>query len=98
MGTIISALCTFDISYIQTHKATKVISLTFWFLSVIEFLLFSAMSIARMIMFPEVWGRMMRHPLDALYLSCIPMSMIPIENGMRYAVYFECAFRRQLNQ
>lgn len=51
----------------------KVFSLAFFFLNLALFVLFSALSLARYILFPGIWNRMLRHPVQSLYLGTFPM-------------------------
>src|ERR1700761_631056 len=86
MGTAITS-DDFVLSYVQNHVATKRMSLIVWFIGIITLLAFTGLSIARMVMFPGLWSRMIRHPIEPLYLACVPMSMIPLNNGMRFVQY-----------
>ena len=83
MGTAITS-DDFVLSYVQNHVATKRASLIVWFIGLITLFAFTGLSIARMVMFPGLWSRMIRHPIEPLYLACVPMSMIPLTNGMRF--------------
>jgi tellurite resistance protein TehA-like permease len=51
----------------------KLFSAGFFFLNLFLFILFTAITLTRYIMYPEVWSMMIRHPVQSLYLSCIPM-------------------------
>lgn len=44
------------------------------------FVLFTLMSLVRYIMFPEVWGAMIRHPTHSLFLGVFPQALATIVN------------------
>ncbi|KAG8213805.1 voltage-dependent anion channel [Butyriboletus roseoflavus] len=48
-------------------------SLAFFFLNFALFALFTALSAARYILIPGTWTRMLRHPVQSLYLGTFPM-------------------------
>ncbi|KAG8975472.1 Plasma membrane sulfite pump involved in sulfite metabolism [Tulasnella sp. 425] len=41
-----------------------------------------AMTIARYAMFPQIWKLMIHHPVQSLFLGCIPMALATIINGL----------------
>lgn len=49
-------------------------------LNVVLFLLFSALTIARYIMFPYVFKKMILHPVQSLYVGCLPMGFATLIN------------------
>lgn len=51
----------------------KLFSLVFFFLNLALFVLFTVLSAARYIVFPGIWNRMLRHPVQSLYLGTFPM-------------------------
>ncbi|KAF8441359.1 voltage-dependent anion channel [Boletus edulis BED1] len=55
-------------------------TLIVFFLNFILFILISAATIARYVMFPEVWSKMMRHPAQSLFLGAIPMGFATLLN------------------
>lgn len=55
-------------------------SWAFTLLTLCLFVLFSAMTVARYIMFPYIWRLMILHPVQSLYLGCIPMAFAPLIN------------------
>ncbi|CAK7202963.1 Plasma membrane sulfite pump involved in sulfite metabolism [Sporothrix eucalyptigena] len=60
-----------------------------WYISVIVFCLniflflsFSAITLTRYILYPEIWGVMIKHPSQSLFLGCIPMALSTIVKMM----------------
>ncbi|KAF8658254.1 hypothetical protein AX16_002030 [Volvariella volvacea WC 439] len=50
-----------------------VFSLIFFFLNLLLFVLFTGLTIARFVLYPETWSPFIEHPVDSLFLSCMPM-------------------------
>ncbi|KAG7450955.1 uncharacterized protein BT62DRAFT_977914 [Guyanagaster necrorhizus] len=50
----------------------------FFFLNLSLFIVFAFVSLVRYIMFPEIWGIMVRHPVQSLYTGTFPMGSITI--------------------
>ncbi|KIJ67708.1 hypothetical protein HYDPIDRAFT_83974, partial [Hydnomerulius pinastri MD-312] len=59
--------------YGADSQVMKAFTLVFFFLNLVLFVLFTAVSAARYILFPGIWDRMMRHPVQSLYLGTFPM-------------------------
>jgi C4-dicarboxylate transporter/malic acid transport protein len=53
-----------------------------WVFDCALFAAFSALFVARLIRFPETVRPMLDHPVQSMFLGCIPMGMIPIVNGL----------------
>jgi len=51
----------------------KITSLAFFLLNLILFILFSAVTFARYLLFPDVWSIMLQHPVQSLYVGTFPM-------------------------
>lgn len=51
----------------------KLSSLFFFFVNLVLFVLFTALSAARYILYPGIWSRMLRHPVQSLYLGTFSM-------------------------
>ncbi|KAJ3735679.1 voltage-dependent anion channel [Lentinula guzmanii] len=47
----------------------------FFFLNLTLFILFCAITITRYIMFPDIWGLMIRHPAQSLFTGTFPMGV-----------------------
>ena len=45
----------------------------FFFLNLALFIIFNVLTIARYVIFPDIWSLMLRHPVQSLYLGCYPM-------------------------
>lgn len=56
------------------------ISLIFFILNIILFVVFTIISLIRYIHYPEIWGVMLRHPTQSLFLGTIPIGLATIIN------------------
>lgn len=56
------------------------ISVIIFTTNVLLFLLFLFMSILRYLLYPEIWGAMLRHPTQSLFLGTFPMAFATIIN------------------
>jgi len=52
----------------------------FFALNASMFFVFLAISIARYTLFPEIWGLMLHHPVQSLFLACFPMGFATLIN------------------
>jgi tellurite resistance protein TehA-like permease len=59
--------------YGGNSKVMNGFALAFFFLNIILFFMFLALSVACYIMFPRIWRSMLHHPVQSLYLGCFPM-------------------------
>ncbi|KAH7888823.1 voltage-dependent anion channel, partial [Phlebopus sp. FC_14] len=76
--------------YGASSKPMQVITLAFFFFSLVLFVLFTALSAARYVLFRGIWQRMLRHPVQSLYLGTFPMgatSLLTIAVSDIYATY-----------
>jgi tellurite resistance protein TehA-like permease len=60
-------------------------------LNAILFFVFFAMSIARYTLFPEIWSRMLHHPVQSLFLACCPMGFSTLINASLSLFYTDRA-------
>jgi tellurite resistance protein TehA-like permease len=51
------------------------ISVVIFVLDIALFILFTSISAARYICYPEIWKAMMRHPTESLFLGTFPMGL-----------------------
>ncbi|KAH6607664.1 c4-dicarboxylate transporter malic acid transport [Trichoderma cornu-damae] len=65
----------------------RVVSYVFFCLNVLLFATFSAISLLRYALYPEIWSAMVSHPAQSLFLGCFPMGLATIINMM----IFSCA-------
>lgn len=56
------------------------ISIVVFALNVFLFVLFTLASIMRYVLYPEIWGVMIRHPTQSLFLGTFPMGLATIVN------------------
>jgi len=55
-------------------------SVIFFALNCLLFALFTVISLVRYIVYPEIWGAMIRHPTQSLFLGTVPMGFATLVN------------------
>ncbi|HXH63881.1 MAG TPA: TDT family transporter [Mariprofundaceae bacterium] len=80
MGTGILSLliAVFPYPFAGQHMLAE----SLWWADVVLFLVFSALFIARFLIFPGSIGPMLDHPVQSMFLGAIPMALVPIINGL----------------
>jgi tellurite resistance protein TehA-like permease len=58
----------------------KVMSMIFFFLNLLLFVVFSVITATRYILFPDIWRIMIRHPVQSLYTGTFPMGATTLLN------------------
>ncbi|KZS92647.1 hypothetical protein SISNIDRAFT_486167 [Sistotremastrum niveocremeum HHB9708] len=82
MGLAITTLQFMVIPWHHELLVLKVIFLIFWLTTLLVIFAFLGLTIARYVMFPDLWQKVWDHPDEAMYFACLPMSLIPMQNGM----------------
>jgi tellurite resistance protein TehA-like permease len=77
MGTGIISLL-FSVFPYWGGSAMRGLSTAFFFLNLVLFILFCAATVARYWRFPGMWGTMLRHPVESLYLGTFPMGAVTL--------------------
>ncbi|EFY87563.1 C4-dicarboxylate transporter, putative [Metarhizium acridum CQMa 102] len=85
MGTGIVSILLHNLPY--NGHWLQFISYIFFGLNILLFVAFSCMSLARYIVYPDIWRAMISHPGQSLFLGCFPMGFATIINMM----IFSCA-------
>lgn len=80
MGTGVLALMLGNFPYGQ--PALTVVAQALWCVNILFFTLFSLMFLSRAVFFPESFRRLFHHPVQPLFIGCIPMGFATIVNGM----------------
>jgi tellurite resistance protein TehA-like permease len=80
MGTGATSALVHAFPYGKGSPAVKVVTLTIFFLNIILFVLFTGVTIARYIMFPGIWLKMIRHPAQSLFMGSLPMGAMTLIN------------------
>ncbi|BCO08033.1 C4-dicarboxylate ABC transporter [Desulfolithobacter dissulfuricans] len=80
MGTGILALCLNKFPYHSTFLHSFAMGL--WLLNIGLFALFSALFIGRILIFPSITLKLLKHPVQSMFLGCIPMGLVTIINGL----------------
>ncbi|KAF8507752.1 voltage-dependent anion channel-domain-containing protein [Gautieria morchelliformis] len=73
MGTGIISCLLHGFPYRGNPKIMNGFALAFFFLNLLLFSVFLALSVACYIMFPRIWRSILHHPVQSLYLGCFPM-------------------------
>ena len=85
MGTGVVSILLHNLPY--NAEWVRYISIIVFCLNILLFIAFSAITLTRYIAYPEIWGVMIKHPSQSLFLGCIPMGLATIVKMM----VFECA-------
>jgi tellurite resistance protein TehA-like permease len=80
MGTGSIAILFHSFPYASDSPLMRGFALGFFFLNLVLFLLFSAITVARYIFFPGIWSHMIRHPVQSLYIGTFPMGATTLIN------------------
>ncbi|KAH9931134.1 voltage-dependent anion channel [Epithele typhae] len=90
MGTGAISILFHSFPYGQGSQALQIFTYIFFFLNLALFIIFNAFSIARYIIFPDVWSLMINHPAQSLFLGTYPMgaaTLINVAVGLIYEDY-----------
>ncbi|KAJ8514449.1 hypothetical protein ONZ45_g8015 [Pleurotus djamor] len=80
MGTGAISILFFAFPYANGSTAMKTMSLIFFFLNLALLVVFTLITTARYILFPDLWALMIRHPVQSLFLGCAPMGAATLIN------------------
>lgn len=80
MGTGATSALVHAFPYGQGSSAIKFVTLSIFFLNIILFVLITGATIARYIMFPGIWLKMIRHPAQSLFMGSLPMGAMTLIN------------------
>ncbi|KAH9931135.1 voltage-dependent anion channel [Epithele typhae] len=81
MGTGAVSALIHNFPYHNDSLALKVASLIVFLLNLILFVFVCTCTVLRYIMFPEVWGMMIKHPHQSLFIGCFPMGAATLINS-----------------
>jgi C4-dicarboxylate transporter/malic acid transport protein len=79
MGTGILAIVFYQLA--NTAPQVEVLARAFWLANIALFAIISASFVARLVVFPGAFGRIMSHSVDSMFLGAIPMGLATIVNG-----------------
>ncbi|KAG0704523.1 voltage-dependent anion channel-domain-containing protein [Suillus ampliporus] len=80
MGTGATSALVHAFPYGNGSPAIKVVTLIIFFLNLLLFVFFTGATIARYIMFPDIWLKMIRHPAQSLFIGAFPMGAATLIN------------------
>lgn len=92
MGTGAISLLFQGFPYAAGSRTFKILTLIFFFLNLFLFILFTAITTARYILFPKIWSLMIRHPVQGLYTGCFPMGAATLINVSVHTLYQDYGF------
>ncbi|KDQ57617.1 hypothetical protein JAAARDRAFT_130281, partial [Jaapia argillacea MUCL 33604] len=81
MGTGVLSTLAHGFPYGTGSTVLRVFFMFFFMLNFALFLLISGATIARYVMFPEVWGLMLRHPAQSMFMGALPMGAATLINA-----------------
>ncbi|BGP12174.1 Plasma membrane sulfite pump involved in sulfite metabolism [Rhodosporidiobolus nylandii] len=81
-GTGIVNTLLFDLPFTSTHAAFRALGAVFLVFDMVLFLSFTLLTITRYILYPRIFGAMIRHETHSLFLGCIPMGFVTIISGI----------------
>ncbi|OCH95108.1 hypothetical protein OBBRIDRAFT_788572 [Obba rivulosa] len=87
MGTGAIAVIFHDFPYASSSTPLRVLTALVFFLNLGLFVLFNVVTLARYIMFPALWRRVLHDPVQSLYLATYPMggtTLISVAVGLLY--------------
>lgn len=80
MGTGVTSSLVHHFPYARGSFVTVIFELIIFFINLILFTLVTGATIARYTMFPDLWGKMLRHPAQSLFLGAFPMGFATLIN------------------
>ncbi|KAG5652347.1 hypothetical protein H0H81_005324 [Sphagnurus paluster] len=92
MGTGAISILFSAFPYGHATAPMRALSLTFFFLNLLLFMLFTALSITRYARYPQSWTTMLYHPSLSLYTGCFPMGATTLINVSVDVINVEYAF------
>jgi len=92
MGTGSISILFHAFPYGNDTQTMKMFSLIFFFLNLFLFILLTIVTIARYILFPDIWNIMIHHPVQSLYLGCYPMGATTLINVAVGLIFQEYGF------
>lgn len=81
MGTGVTSALITNFPYGGGSVPALWVGFGFWVLNLILFVFVCGCTIARYVMFPEVWELMLSHPVQSLFIGCFPMGAATLING-----------------
>ncbi|KIK67442.1 hypothetical protein GYMLUDRAFT_37564 [Collybiopsis luxurians FD-317 M1] len=73
MGTGSISILFYAFPFKTDSEAFIIWTLIFFFLNLTLFIIFCVITVARYVMFPDIWGAMIRHPSQSLFTGTFPM-------------------------
>jgi tellurite resistance protein TehA-like permease len=79
-GIVSIVLNQFSIFYTSYEHSLRIMSIVFFILNLVLFVAISFVALLRYTLYPGTWILMLRHPVQSLFLGCIPMGFSTLIN------------------
>ncbi|KAI0332354.1 C4-dicarboxylate transporter/malic acid transport protein [Cubamyces sp. BRFM 1775] len=80
MGTGSISILFNNSPYARDSPTIEALTYIFFFLNLALFVVFNALTLARYIMFPDIWSMMIHHPIQSLFVGTYPMGLSTLLN------------------
>jgi tellurite resistance protein TehA-like permease len=80
-GTGALSVLLFIFPYGQGSLTLTVLSLMLYGFNILLAILFTVISVLRFALYPELWNKVLRHPVQNVYLACYPMAVSTLVNA-----------------
>ncbi|KAH9895128.1 voltage-dependent anion channel-domain-containing protein [Cubamyces lactineus] len=80
MGTGSISILFNNSPYARDSPTMEALTYFFFFLNLVLFVIFNALTLARYIMFPDIWSMMIHHPIQSLFIGAYPMGLSTLIN------------------
>ncbi|KAI0355634.1 hypothetical protein OH77DRAFT_300642 [Trametes cingulata] len=87
MGTGSISILFNNSPYARDSKTMEILAFVFFFLNFVLFVIFNALTLARYIIFPDIWSIMIHHPTQSLFVGTYPMGAATLLNVAISLVY-----------
>ncbi|KAI0374185.1 hypothetical protein BV20DRAFT_1049578 [Pilatotrama ljubarskyi] len=90
MGTGSISILFNNSPYARDSRTMEILAFVFFFLNLALFVVFNALTVARYIIFPDIWSIMIHHPTQSLFVGTYPMgaaTLLSIAAGLVYEKY-----------
>ncbi|GLB37103.1 putative voltage-dependent anion channel [Lyophyllum shimeji] len=92
MATGAISILLYSFPYGRHTLAMRCLSLAFFFLNLLLFMLFTTLTIMRYASYPHTWTTMLHDPVSSLYTGCFPMGVTTLINVMVDVIHADFQF------
>ncbi|KAF7321003.1 hypothetical protein HMN09_00187200 [Mycena chlorophos] len=80
MGTGVVSTLVSRFNWGASSEGIKILTLALFFVNLVSFVLICVATLARYLLFPELWLAMLKHPTQSLFISAFPMGACSLIN------------------